>query len=283
MSKLDKFGVFILSNQRAGHVDTVKTLRRQGYTGDIYIVIDDKDPEGPEYMAEFGDKVMQFSKQESVKHFDIMDNFHDFRAVVYARNEIHRMASKLGLEYFLELDDDYNSFGIRFMEQGKLKQKTISNLDCMFEDMLDFLDESKALTIAFAQGGDYIGGDNSNWHKRLLRKSMNTFFCRTDRPFKFTGTINEDTNAYVDLGRRGELMLTVMDVCINQRETQANEGGLSTIYLDRGTYIKSFYTVMEQPSSVKVAMMGAGHYRLHHSVEWNATVPKILNQKYRRR
>lgn len=283
MSKLDKFGVFILSNQRAGHVETVKTLRRNGYTGDIYIVIDDQDPDGPEYMAEFGDKVIQFNKKESVKRFDIMDNFHDFRAVVYARNEIHRMASELGLEYFLELDDDYNSFGIRFMEHGKLKQKKIFNLNRVFEYMLDFLDESKALTIAFAQGGDYIGGDNSNWKKRLLRKSMNTFFCRTDRPFKFTGTINEDTNAYVDLGRRGELMMTVMDISVNQQGTQANAGGLSTIYLDRGTYVKSFYTVMEQPSSVKVAMMGDGHYRLHHNVSWNATVPKIIDKEYKRR
>jgi len=30
-------------------------------------------------------------------------------------------------------------------------------------------------------------------------------------------------------------------------------------------------------------MMGDGHYRLHHSVEWNATVPKIIDQKYKRR
>lgn len=283
MSKLDKFGVFILSNQRAGHVETVKTLRRNGYTGDIYIVIDDEDPDGPEYISEFGDKVIQFNKKESVKHFDIMDNFHDFRAVVYARNEIHRIASELGIEYFLELDDDYNSFGIRFMEHGKLKEKKILNLNRVFEYMLDFLDESKALTIAFAQGGDYIGGDNSNWKKRLLRKSMNTFFCRTDRPFKFTGTINEDTNAYVDLGRRGELMMTVMDISVNQQGTQANAGGLSTIYLDRGTYVKSFYTVMEQPSSVKVAMMGDGYYRLHHNVSWNATVPKIIDKEYKRR
>ena len=27
---------------------------------------------------------------------------------------------------------------------------------------------------------------------------MNSFFCRTDRPFKFLGSINEDVNAYRD-------------------------------------------------------------------------------------
>ena len=128
-----------------------------------------------------------------------------------------------------------------------------------------------------------IGGTNTNWEKRVLRKAMNTFFSRTDRPIPFIGSINEDVNAYCDLGRRGELMMSVVDVQMDQKQTQSSEGGMTGAYLDGGTYLKSFYTVMVQPSSVTVAMMGDGHYRLHHNVDWNATVPKIINQKYKRK
>lgn len=37
------FAVFILSHGRAGNVKTYQTLINQGYTGNIYIVIDDED------------------------------------------------------------------------------------------------------------------------------------------------------------------------------------------------------------------------------------------------
>ena len=46
--------------------------------------------------------------------------------------------------------------------------------------MIKFLDQTGAITVALAQGGDYIGGvDNGNFKKKLLRKAMNSFFCRT--------------------------------------------------------------------------------------------------------
>ena len=70
--------------------------------------------------------------------------------------------------------------------------------------MLKFLDVSGAATVAFAQGGDFVGGlDGGNFKKRLLRKAMNSLFCRTDRPIDFRGTMNEDVTTYTTLGSRG--------------------------------------------------------------------------------
>lgn len=64
----------------------------------------------------------------------------------------------------------------------KLKYRECKNLDKLFEMMLAFLDKSGAATVALAQGGDFIGGaESQNFHKGILRKAMNTFFCRTDR------------------------------------------------------------------------------------------------------
>ena len=128
-TKKNKFAVFILSHGRAENVITVQTLRNCGYTGDIYIIIDDEDKQGDLYKKIYGDKVIVFSKKEMDGTFDIGDNFNDRRVVVYARNKCHDIAKSLGLDYFLELDDDYNSFCYRYEENDMLRKIEIKNLD----------------------------------------------------------------------------------------------------------------------------------------------------------
>lgn len=95
------------------------------------------------------------------------------------------------------------------------------------------------------------------------------------------GTLNEDVNIYTYLGSQGKLFLTVLDLAINQLQTQSNTGGITETYLDVGTYIKSFYSVMIMPSAVKIGMMGNCNMRIHHKIKWNNCVPKIINEKYK--
>jgi hypothetical protein len=91
------------------------------------------------------------------------------------------------------------------------------------------------------------------------------------------GRINEDVNAYVGLGNLGKLFITVPRIRLEQVTTQANAGGLTDIYLDLGTYVKSFYSVMYAPSCVKIAEMGVTNKRLHHMVKWKHAVPEIVS------
>lgn len=278
MMRHEKFAALILSHGRADNMKTIHALEKQGYTGPWYIVIDNEDDQAEEYYRRFGkDRVIMFDKAEAAKKIDIGDNFPERNVVVIARNVCHEIAESLGLEYFLELDDDYKSFEIRWAKEGKLLVKLAHNLDYVFDLMLDFLDASGALTVAFAQAGDYIGGAESGLvQKGLLRKAMNSFFCRTDRPFQFFGRINEDVNAYVKLGGEGKLFFSVADVGLTQMATQENSGGLTDAYLDLGTYTKSFYSVMYCPSCVKIGIMGNVDYRIHHQVMWRHAVPQIL-------
>ncbi len=284
MMRHEKFAVFILSHGRADNMKTLKTLHSQGYTGNWYIIIDNEDDQADEYYRLFGEEhIVMFDKAEAAKKIDIGDNFPERNVVVIARNVCHEIAESLGLEYFLELDDDYNGFYIRYIQGEKLAGHRIMDLDAVFDEMLDFLDDSGAVTVAFAQAGDYIGGAASNQlQKGLLRKAMNSFFCRTDRPFQFFGRINEDVNAYVKLGSEGKLFFTLVDVGLVQTETQKSAGGLTEAYLDLGTYTKSFYSVMYCPSCVKIGIMGGTDYRIHHQIQWRYAVPQILDQKWRK-
>ena len=280
--KIDDFAVFILTHGRPDRIHTLKTLEKQGYTGDWYLIIDNEDKMADEYYKNYGDKVIMFDKKAISLTFDTADLSDDRRAIVYARNACFQIAKELGIKYFVEFDDDYTSFNLRYPKDGKLVARMLENLDDIFEMMLDFLEDTQALTVCFSQGGDHIGGLTGRWKKGLIRKVMNSFFCRTDRPFQFLGRVNEDVNTYTYLGSKGELMLTTTDLMLVQLQTQSNQGGMTDLYLDSGTYLKSFYTVMYMPSAVEIREMGTANRRLHHHVKWNNCVPVILNERYKK-
>ena len=285
MTAPKSFAAVILTHGRAGHVVTVPTLRRYGYTGPIHFVIDDEDKDQAAYIAEFGaDNVHVFSKKEWADKFDVADTTNDMRAVVYARNATFPIMEELGYKHFIMLDDDYNWFGYRFLRNDQSIGSTPArNLDGLFQAMIDLLEDTGARTVAMSQGGDHIGGGAGPISKgKVLRKAMNSFIFRTDTPVTFVGRINEDTNTYTVEGTRGVLFFTSLGIQLLQKRTQANEGGLTDIYLALGTYVKSFYSVMMAPSCVKIGRMGQVQPRYHHQVMWDNAVPKIIAGRYRK-
>ncbi len=281
----NNFIAFILTNGRPDRVFTYETLRNSGYTGAIYLLIDDLDKTKDLYIEKFGKEVIVFDKRAIAKKFDSGDNFNDMRAIIYARNASFEVARNLGIKYFIQLDDDYTSFQYRFDNNFKYKPKSLKNLDRVFEALLDFYIDSGADSIAMAQGGDFIGGDSGSLASRvkLKRKCMNSFICSTDRPFKFIGRINEDVNTYTHLASKGKVFFTTNFVNLNQKRTQSNPGGMTDLYLDGGTYLKSFYSVIYQPSSVRVGVLSDRcASRLHHRIDWKATTPMILREDLRK-
>lgn len=280
----DSFAVFILTHGRPNNVKTYRTLRKRGYTGEIYLIVDDEDKSLVEYRNKYGDEVIVFSKTEIASLYDEADNFNDRRAVFYARNACFRIAESLGLDYFLQLDDDYDRINWRFNADMFYANKPVEDLDVFFSTVLDYYKNIPALTIALAQSGDFVGGAASStcskaWAKR---KAMNTFFCSTKRPFPFLGRVNEDVNTYITLGHRGQLMLTIFSAFIYQGTTQQNAGGMTEMYVDSGTYIKSFYTVMHAPSCVKIGSVGLVEERVHHAINWPSAAPCILREDVRK-
>lgn len=282
------YAVFIMTHGRADNVWTYKSLIKHGYTGKTYFVIDTDDDQRDKYIANFGaENVLIFDKNEEEKLMDTGDTGGSMKCVVFARNVCFRLARELGLDYFIEADDDYTEFSYRISEDGSLKSVSIVGLDDVFEAAFQFLDDTKALAVAPAQGGDFVGGANGRMFKeRLKRKCMNLFFCRTDNPIHFIGRINEDVTTYTYYGQQGKLFFTFADWHLVQKQTQKQSGGMTDTYLDKGTYLKSFYSVMWSPSCVKIAGMGGGnggaHYRIHHEVNWNRCAPKIMNEKWKK-
>ena len=275
----DDFCTFILTHGRPDKVITYRTLIDAGYTGKVYIVIDDEDATADEYRAKFPGIVLQFSKEAVSKTFDEGDNSGSRKVIIYARNACFDLAEQVGCRYFLVLDDDYYVFGYRVAAYHKIRR----SFDGMVESLLTFYEGVPALlSLAISQGGDHMGGRVG---QHLQRKAMNFFICSTQRRFTFVGRINEDVNTYVSRAATGGLFFTVFQLQLDQTQTQASSGGMTETYLDSGTYRKSFYTVMYAPSCVKVGAMGdprSEACRMHHKINWHKAAPKILRETHRK-
>lgn len=282
------FCAMILTHGRPDRVFTIRALKTHGYTGRIFLVVDDEDKTLPLYRERYGDMVLTFSKREAEAYTDAGDNFEGRRGVVYARNAAFRLAREKGFRYFIQLDDDYSGFYYRFDAAGRYGAWKLEPLDWIFGALADYLAATPFASIAMSQGGDHIGGAESKPVIGAKRKAMNTFVCDVERPFAFPGRINEDTTAYTVLQRAGLPFLSVMAAQVNQRATQSNPGGLTELYLDAGTYVKSFYSVMYAPSCVRVSVLGdprvggTGYRRIHHEINWDAAAPCIIREGYRK-
>ncbi len=178
--------------------------------------------------------------------------------------------------------DTFAAFTHKRDGQGEyINGEPIRDLDAVWARMLDFYKASPCLSIAMSQTGDFPGGALCTTRYKPSRKAMNSFICSVDRPFQFVARLNDDTTTYVIESSRGGIFLTIKDVCLQQKPTQAQAGGLTELYLENGTYVKSFYTVMFHPSSVKVAFV-VSTGRIHHKVTWRHTAPCILSDEFRK-
>jgi len=285
---------FILSHGRPHNVKTLAALEKHGYTGPVYIVADTQDKHLDEYKKQYGKHLLVFNKEQERLKTDSGDNFEKLDTVLYARNKCFDLAKDMGYEYLWQLDDDYTSFywaidnNRGFISSG---QEPIKNLSSVIECLKSYMDSANIEGLAFSQGGDFIGGDNAGMFKdyiagkhfdRYARKVMNTFLLRSSSSVRFCGRMNDDVNTYVTSGNRGRLFLTLPKICVMQGATQQSEGGLTDMYKDAGTYVKSFYSVMYAPHCVKIAEVGHTYRRIHHRVKWVNAVPKVMAPEWKK-
>lgn len=274
---MNKFCVFIFCWGRPDFQDTYKSLRRCNYTGKIIMLVDDLDPTKDKYIEKYGfENVYVFNKNFVARKCDPMNNFGKLESTLYVEHAMFDAAKELGYDYFVAMCDDYYNFGHR----GEQGAKKTNYMDLVFEYFVEYLINTPIKSIAFCQGGDSMGGFQPE--RLCKRKVMNAFFCKTNEPFSFYGSMNDDCNMYVQNGIRGDIFLTIMRFQLDQGDTQSTNDGLGNLYKSYGTYVKSFYTVMLSPSSVKISLMGQKSTRLHHRIDYKKTVPCIISEKYKK-
>ena len=95
--------------------------------------------------------------------------------------------------------------------------------------------------------------------------------------------MNDDVNTYLTNGKKGFLFFQTTNIQVCQELTQKKSGGNTEAYKMYGTYLKSFYSVMIEPSCCKIYQIGLSSKRIHHSIKWNNAVPCIIDEKYKKK
>jgi len=253
--------------------------------------VDDSDPMLDVYKTKFSQYLRIFSKADIASRYDSFSNLppNELKSSWAARCAVGEIAKSDGHEYFWVLDDDYLCFRIRYdLTQWPDKYKYLTGtpvltggIDKVLRAMAKMLDsDERILSVALAQGGDFIGGKNSSLGSKiyLKRKAMNSFLCRTDRLFPYYAFINDDVNTYIIHQTRGKIFFTIPIVDIDQSDTQSLAGGMTDLYKKYGTYSKSFYSVVAAPAAVKIWELPTKNRRIHHKINWNRVAPKILRE-----
>lgn len=277
---LDDFALFLISHNKPDFI-TFNTIKKFGYNSKKwFIILDDKDKCINEYIEKYGkNHIKIFSKKEVAKKIDMMDNFDYDSVITYARNACYDIAKEIGVHYFLTLDDDYDSFRFRF---PGMPSAMIRNLDVVIDEYLKFYKNNEKIKIlAFCQGADLAAIQTG----KVLRKAMNALFCCTERRVQFNGHLNEDVTTYTRYNQLGEPFMTFPHVQLNQLPTQTG-GAITGVYKEYGTYVKTFYSVMQCPTFIKVCTFGKGFrmskFRIHHKIDSKFGYAKIISARYKK-
>ena len=290
MKYREDFCIFILSANRPDKNYTWNTVKKYNYSGKVYVVVGTDDKQLERYKEVYKDNLIIFDKEDYKGKFDKMDNFDNKNYVVYPRNACFDIAKKMKFKYFIAFDDDYTAFSYKFLKNleykhNSIKQYDIGILEFIFDEMIKLLETNEnILTVAMAQCGDFMGGKEGVFASKIFlkRKAMNSFLCKTERKFEFIGSFNEDVNMYLHYGSLGKLAFTFNIIALSQQSTQKTKGGLTEVYLEQGTFVKSFYSVMLNPSAVKIMTLGITDKRIHHKILWKYVTPKLLDPKYKK-
>ena len=273
----DDFAVFIISHGRAGQVDTLETLKRRGYGGKWFVVVDNEDEQQERYIGEYGaENVVVFDKQEYIDKVDTISTSGERKTPLFARNAVCDIAKQKGLKFFAMYDDDLTRLSYRYEGGGKLRAKDIQKLDEIFEEMISFMGFANIDAMAFTNAGGLIGGVQGRWSEGLRRQGANTYILRTDREYPFIGVYNEDMNFSLLLASAGKLVFEYTHVCFYAPERGSNSGGLSETYKSKNWYYINFHSVVCCPWCCKTTKKDS------LQVSWRNALPMIINERWKK-
>ena len=274
------FACIVISHGRP-ECSTVKVLRECGYTGKIYIVVDDEDKTLPDYIERYGADVHVFHKEES---FDTGDLGGSKGVATYARNECRKVAVKNNVSYYFMLDDDLKSLSYRYNDNGHLRGIKARELDRLFDGICTYFDEAPVQCIGFGNAVDYIGGVPTFEKGNTSRTVMNGYFLRTRNAFDWNGRYSEDSITDVLQSRKGQTwfrfipVMNVFDVWL-PKKSQEYTGGCISAYKSEGSFKLRFYATMFCPDCIKIKESGEGY---DWSVASENAYPKILSWRYKK-
>lgn len=281
---LDNFAIFILTHGRPHNQRTLSTLRTQGFTGKIYLVVDDEDKTLNEYKEEYGDCVLVFNKEHYIQKTDtgLKEPLRNF--AVFARNAIEDFAKQFDLKYFGMFDDDILKFRFRYIENDKLLSESVTDLDTVIGTYIDYMECCNLACTGFGVATQYIGGlqrfNQRSPVNNSLRLCYNAYIrCST---FNVDWLLNmcEDRITSILHNTRGQIWQQLLFVQIDTSPLYGKiDGGNSSVYRMLDEFTQVFFPIVSNPNTNFISTYN-DHLVTHISGEDNLC-PKIIGGKYK--
>jgi len=266
------FAIFILSHNRANKIETLQMIQKYNYSGKWFIVISTDDSQLCDYKKFIpSDNLLIFNKSETLRYTDLLTNKFVNNASIYAIN----YARQHNIDYFIEADDDIQKIYHRFEENGKMKQKEISNLDDVINPLIDFISMAENIkSINPAINSGFFGGVNGVFKKGLDHYSFQFMLCKKSIPF-FRGIRTEDRQqSHYYTTRTSELFLTFFGLSFESPQMASNSGGIQ--YMKDGNVNPYTYILLTSPSCIRLK---EGNKKIIYK---NKAFPKIISCKFKK-
>lgn len=288
----DDFAVFITSYKRANNITTINSLKKSGYTGDWYVIIEDNDPEIELYKKNVPkDKLLIYNKKEQAKYYDSCDNFHILDVHTNSISVVPYFVKLLGYKYYYMAEDDFEGFYYKKLNGKKVEYKLILNIDEIFNMCIDFLNCSdKIVSISFK----HINTINSITSSEYFDNSTfsyygyNGFILDVDKPVKFNGTVCEDVFIHMNSYKQGLLTFTInpiknlhvfyFDKKPKDRDNSGNNY-VNSNFLNRELYF--LYVLLTFPNMVNLKIKNDTVLDFTY-MQQHKSIPKIIDERWKK-
>lgn len=269
----EDFAVFIISHERADRVETYDMLRDAGYTGKIYVVVDDEDVEFNQYKRRFGDYLLKYSKMVYRDITEVCTKVNG--CATYARNAVEDIAKLLNLKAFMVADDDLLRLRYRYDDNGILRSLAIkSNLDAIIDAYLEFILDNGVACVSFGTANIYMKGIKPEVVSNN-RIPFNCFIRNAEFRWTWKADIYEDAVTSILESWNGDFAMQLPFVQCDMCPMDAGaKGGMTGIYTSISNYEKNFPVLIYAPSCVR---LGIGKRSFIYSTITKNAFPKLVS------
>lgn len=287
---MNNFAIFITTHERSQCQLSLSTLRNSGYTGQIYLIIDNEDRQINNYQKYINENtsILIFDKKKIASNADCFVSFNLNnipKAVLFARISVEEFAKELKLKYFIVMDDDIKKLSYRICNKDdKLSEITMFNFDKVCKIYCEYLEDAKIAMLGCGNETSYFGGIKC-FESDCQRRCFNMFFRNTSINFSWTSAMNEDYISSICNGKAGKIIFELKTIKLVAEVANKNNhtniiGGMSEYYKKTTDYERSFYAVLANPSCYSVAFSLKN--KMIIKSQWNNAIPKIISDKYKK-
>lgn len=278
----EDFAIFILTHGRPYNQDTRKALRKSGYTGKIYLVVDNLDETANIYRELYPD-VIVFDKMKYVELSETGVSKPHIKFALFARNAIEDIAKDVnfGLNYFAMVDDDLTKFRFRYEKDGKLRSLDVNDMDSLLTAYIEFMENGNIATTSLASQFQFVGGISSvpNPNSPKLRMCFNFYIRSVKHIVEWLSNICHDRITSITYGRKGQMWFQIPFVQYDMRELHGiNEGGNSDVYREITDFYRIFFSTLFLPDC-NYAMYWKNGW-VNKVPNYDTLCPMLISDKY---